>query len=72
MKIRNVAMAAAALSLATAPAIAQADFARAIAPVEGESEAGSTTVILAILGAAAVIGGIAAASGGGDDDSVSG
>ncbi|MEM7688045.1 MAG: hypothetical protein AAF291_03405 [Pseudomonadota bacterium] len=72
MKIRNAAMAAAALSLATAPAIAQVDFARASAPIEGESEMGGSGVILGILAAAAVIAGVVIAAGGGDDDSVSG
>ena len=37
MKIRNVTMAAAALSLAAAPALGQATFERASAPVDGES-----------------------------------
>lgn len=72
MNIRNFAMAAAALSLATAPAIAQADFARAAAPIEGESEMGGSGIILGILAAAAVIAGVVIAADGGSDDSVSG
>jgi len=71
MKIRTIAMAAAALSLASAPAIAQADFARALAPIEGESEMGSTAVVLAVLAAAAVVAGVVVAADGGDDNSVS-
>ena len=38
MKIRTMAAAAAALSLAAAPAVAEVSFDRATAPVEGESE----------------------------------
>ncbi|MEO0590718.1 MAG: hypothetical protein AAFY81_08710 [Pseudomonadota bacterium] len=71
MKIRNVAMAAAALSMAAAPALAQATFDRASAPVEGESELQGTGVILGVLAAAAVIGGIIIIADDDDDDSVS-
>ena len=71
MKIRTIAMAAAALSLVSAPAIAQADFARSLAPVEGESKLGATGAVIAILAAAAVTAGVVAAADGGNDDSVS-
>lgn len=58
MKIRTIALATAALSLAASPAIAQAAFDRSIAPIEGESELEGSGLLLAILGAAAVVGGI--------------
>lgn len=58
MKIRTIAMAAAALSLAASPAIAEAAFDRASAPIEGESEVQGSGILLAVLAAAAVIGGI--------------
>ena len=59
MKIRNVALATAALSLAATPAIAEAAFDRSIAPIEGENEmAGASTTLIAILAAAALVGGI--------------
>ena len=72
MTIRNLAMAAAALSLAAAPAIAQADFARAAAPVSGESKLEGSGIILGVLGAAAVVAGIIIIADDDDDDSVSG
>ncbi|MEO0871702.1 MAG: hypothetical protein AAFY19_07035 [Pseudomonadota bacterium] len=73
MKIRNVAMAAAALSMAAAPALAQATFDRASAPVEGESKAGGNSgIIIGVLAAAAVVGGIIIAADDDDDDAVSG
>ena len=71
MKIRTIALATAALSLAASPAIAQAVFERATAPIEGESVDGNNTILFALLGGAAVIGGIIAASGGGDDEPTS-
>ncbi len=74
MKIRNLVLATAALSLAASPAIAEAAFERSVAPVEGESEiggAGGSTLLLALLGAAAVIGGIIVIADGDDDDSIS-
>ncbi len=71
MKIRTLAAATAAISLAATPAIAEASFDRAIAPVEGESELeGSSGIIIALLAAAAVIAGIIIAADG-DDDPVS-
>lgn len=72
MTFRNIALATAALSLATAPAIAQANFERASAPVEGESELeGGSGILIGILAAAAIIGGIIIAADDGDDDAVS-
>ena len=59
MKIRNLAMATAAVSLAASPAIAEAAFERSVAPVQGESELeGENGILIAILAAAAVIAGI--------------
>ncbi|GAA4051800.1 hypothetical protein [Parerythrobacter jejuensis] len=71
MKFRNVLAATAALSLAAAPAVAEASFARTAAPVEGESEAGGSGIVIGILAAAALIGGIIIAAGGSDNDPVS-
>lgn len=72
MKIRTLTAAAAAVSLAATPAIAEANFDQAIAPVEGESELeGNSGIIIAVLAAAAVIGGIIIAADGDDDDPVS-
>ena len=72
MKLRTLALAASALSLAAAPAIAQSTFARSLAPIDGESkmESGSG-VLLGILAGAAVIGGIIIIADD-DDDPVSG
>ncbi|NBC88268.1 MAG: hypothetical protein GVX90_02015 [Alphaproteobacteria bacterium] len=71
MKFRNIALATAAVSLAASPAIAEAAFERSVAPIEGESEVGGSSILLAILGASAVIGGIIIAADGDDDDAVS-
>lgn len=72
MKFRNVVAATAALSLAATPAIAEAAFDRAAAPVEGESELeGGSGIILAILAAAAVIAGIIIAADDGNDEPLS-
>ena len=57
MKIRSLAAAAAVLSLATAPAIAEVSYARTSAPVEGENEIGGG-MLLGVLAAAAIIAGI--------------
>lgn len=66
MKIRTLAAAAAVLSLATAPAIAEISLDRTPAPVEGESEVGGGSgLLIAILAGAAVIAGIVIAA---DDD----
>ena len=68
MKIRNLALAAAAVSLAASPAIAEAAFERSIAPVEGEGELeGENGILIAILAAAAIIAGIIVAAGSGTD-----
>ncbi|WFL78029.1 hypothetical protein P7228_02880 [Altererythrobacter arenosus] len=73
MKFRTMLAATAALSLAATPAIAEAAFDRAAAPVEGESElgAGGSGTIIAIVAAAAIIAGIIIAADGDDDDPVS-
>jgi hypothetical protein len=54
MKIRNLMAAAAAITLATAPVVAQAagaDMSRVAAPVSDESEMGGDSSLLYILGA---------------------
>ncbi len=49
MKIRTFALATAAVSLAASPAIAEAAYERANAPVEDESElAGGASIIIAV------------------------
>ena len=53
MKLRNLAIGAAAMSLAAAPAIAEVDLDRAAAPVEGESEVGAAVYGVAGLAALA-------------------
>lgn len=70
MKIRNLAAAAAALSLVAAPVVAQSASERSSAPAEEGSEMGGTSWILAILAFAAIIAGIIIAVDG-DDDPVS-
>ena len=71
MKIRTLAAAAAVLSLATAPAVAEISFDRASAPADKKNElAGGSGLLIAIGAAAAVIAGIVIASDG-DDDPVS-
>lgn len=67
MKIRTMAAAAAALSLAAAPAVAEVSFDRNAAPVEGESELGGGA-ILGALAIAAIITGIVIAAGDDDDN----
>ncbi|MEE1877368.1 hypothetical protein [Altererythrobacter litoralis] len=63
MKIRTIAAAAAAVvSLATAPAIAEVSYARASAPVEGESEIGGGMLVAALV-LAGIIAGIVIAAG---------
>ncbi|MEL7189095.1 MAG: hypothetical protein AAGK17_06035 [Pseudomonadota bacterium] len=71
MKIRNLALATAAVSLAATPAIAEAAFERTAAPVEGESDLEGSGIIIAVLAAAAVIAGIVIVADDGDDDAVS-
>lgn len=57
MKLRNVYAAAAALSLASAPAVAEVSFDRATAPVEGESEI-VPPVVIGVLAVAVIIGAV--------------
>ncbi|MEM6909234.1 MAG: hypothetical protein AAF494_11190 [Pseudomonadota bacterium] len=72
MKIRNLALATAALSLAASPAIAEAAFERSVAPLNGESELeGSSGIIIGVLAAAAVIGGIIIIADDDDDEPAS-
>ena len=72
MKIRNVAIAVAAISMAAAPAIAQASFERSTAPVEGESgAAGTSGILIALFAAAAAIAGIVIIADGGNDEPAS-
>lgn len=75
MAFRNIALATAAISLAAAPAVAEASLERANAPIEGEALGGANNdgagVILAILAAAAIIAGIVIAASGDDDEGVS-
>ena len=69
MKFRNVLAATAALTLAAAPAVAEASYERVAAQVEGESElSGGSGVIIGILAAAAIIAGIIIAVDSNDDD----
>ena len=56
MKLRNVAVATAALSLVASPAVAQAE--RTSAPASEESELRGSGMVLAILAVAAIIAGI--------------
>lgn len=72
MKLRTIALSVAAVSLAAAPAIGQATFERASAPVEDESELAGSGIIIGVIAAAAVIGGIIIAADDGDDEAVSG
>ncbi len=68
MKIRNLVMATAAVSLAASPAIAEAAFERTFAPVSDESELeGENGILIAIGAAAAVIAGIIIIADDGDD-----
>ena len=55
MKIRTLAVAAAAMSLASAPAVAEISLDRSAAPVEGESEIGAAAGVLGALALAGVI-----------------
>ena len=72
MKFRNLAVATAAISMAAAPAVAEANADRAVAPVEGQSELeGGSGLIIALLAAAAIIAGIVIAADGGDDEPIS-
>ena len=71
MKLRNVALAAAAASLAAAPVVAEASLDRSIAPAEGENLEGTTGIIVIVLGVAAVIAAIILIADDDDDDAVS-
>ena len=65
MKIRTIAAATAAASLAVAPAVAAE---RTVAPIAGESEMeGGSGIIIGILAAAAIIAGIIIAADSDDD-----
>jgi hypothetical protein len=69
MTFRNIAAAAAALTLAASPAMAQAE--RTSAPTEETAEMGGSSLILAILAIAAVVIGVIIAADNGDGDVVS-
>jgi len=72
MQFRNIALATAALSLAASPAIAEASFQRASAPVEDENElAGGSGILIGLLAAAAVVGGVILIADDDEDDAVS-
>lgn len=71
MKIRNIAAAAAALTLVAAPVVAQAAPVRAAASTEDSSEIGGSSWLLAVLAIAAIAVGIYIAVDGGSDDPVS-
>ena len=72
MKLRTLALAATAVSLATAPVAAEITSQRA-APASDASEIGGSGsgIVLALLAAAAVVGGIVIAADGDDDDVLS-
>ena len=70
MKIRTMAAAAAALTLAAAPAVAEVSFDRASAPVEGESEIAGGA-ILGALAIAAIIAAVVIVADDNDEDGVS-
>lgn len=63
IKIRTFATAAAALSLAATPVVAEASY--------DNAQEGGVNIVVILLGAAAVIAGIVVAADGGDDDAVS-
>ncbi|MDZ4306803.1 hypothetical protein [Allopontixanthobacter sp.] len=68
MKIRNLFLAAAAVSLAAAPAVSAADTARASAPVTSESELGGSNGILGLLAVGILAAFIALTAIDSDDD----
>lgn len=71
MTKRNLALAAAAASLAVVPVAAQAaPVDRTVAPVEGENELRGNMILLA-LAAVAIVVGIILIADNGDDDSIS-
>lgn len=67
--VKKLIAAAAVLSLAITPAVAEISTARSIAPVDDESELAGVSAILLLVGAAAVAGIIIAVTD--DDDPVS-
>lgn len=67
MKFRNLAAAAAAMTLAAAPVAAQAAPQRAAAPTEEASEMGGSAWLLGVLALAAFIAAIIIATDGEDD-----
>lgn len=69
MKLGKLSIGIAAIALAAAPALAQAVFVPAIAPLNGEESelSGTGAVIVGLLGVGAVVGGIIALSGGNDE-----
>lgn len=73
MKLKNVALASAAVTLVIAPAMAQAaPVDRTGAPAAGESELrGNSSLILAAIAVIAIVVGIILLTGDDDDDSVS-
>ena len=67
--VKKFFAAAAVLSLAITPAMAEISTARSVAPVEGESELAGSGLLLALVAAAAALGVVLAVTG--DDDPVS-
>jgi hypothetical protein len=70
MKLRNFAIAAAALGLAAAPVAAEA--VRDATPVENANALKGNSELFYVLGAAAIIAAIIAVASGGNDDPISG
>lgn len=68
MKLRNLALAGAAVSLAAAPVVAEASLDRSTAPAEGEDLEGTTGIIAIVLGVAAIIAAVIIISDDDDDD----
>lgn len=72
MKLRNLIAAAAALSLAASPALAEASTDRAAAPVSDASElAGDTTALFGILALVGLIAAVIIVADNDDDEAVS-
>ena len=67
--VKKFFAAAAVLSLAITPAMAEISITRSVAPVEGESELAGSGLLLALVAAAAALGVVLAVTG--DDDPVS-
>ncbi len=68
MKLKKLSLGLAAVALATTPVFAQAVFAPAVAPLNGEeSEMSSTaTIVVGLIAVAAVVVAVAAAGGSSD------